>query len=116
MPSSAFVAPRRWSRCGVRSSTSSTIFVHAPAVVALSTRRVRRTLAVEVNMATGTVKWFNDDKGFGFITPSDGGKDLFVHHSDIQSDGFRSLQEGSQVNFEVGSGDKGPKALNVTQG
>ena len=53
---------------------------------------------------------------FGFITPSDGGKDLFVHHSDIQSDGFRSLQEGAQVNFEVGSGDKGPKALNVTQG
>ena len=67
-------------------------------------------------MATGTVKWFNDDKGFGFITPSDGGKDLFVHHSDINSDGFRSLEEGSQVNFEVGSGDKGPKALNVTQG
>jgi CspA family cold shock protein len=90
--------------------------VQAPAVVALSTRRVRRTLAVEVNMATGTVKWFNDDKGFGFITPADGGKDLFVHHSDINSDGFRSLQEGAQVNFEVGSGDKGPKALNVTPG
>ena len=67
-------------------------------------------------MPTGTVKWFNDDKGFGFITPSDGGKDLFVHHSDISSEGFRSLQEGSQVSFEVGSGDKGPKALNVTQG
>jgi CspA family cold shock protein len=100
----------------VRSSTSSAIFVLAPAVVALSTRRVRRTLAVEENMATGTVKWFNDDKGFGFITPEDGGKDLFVHHSDIQSDGFRSLQEGAKVNFEVGSGDKGPKALNVTQG
>ena len=50
-------------------------------------------------MATGTVKWFNDDKGFGFITPEDGGKDLFVHHSDIQSDGFRSLTEGAKVNF-----------------
>src|SRR5256714_6945177 len=111
------VTTPRSARVGfVRSSTSSAIFVQAPAVVALSTRRVRRTLAVEVNMATGTVKWFNDDKGFGFITPSDGGKDLFVHHSDIQSDGFRSLQEGSQANFEVGSGDKGPKALNVTQG
>jgi cold shock protein len=91
--------------------------VQAPAVVAFLHRRVRRTLAVEDSqMATGTVKWFNDDKGFGFITPEDGGKDLFVHHSDINSDGFRSLQEGSKVNFEVGSGDKGPKALNVTQG
>src|SRR3954447_13192282 len=66
-------------------------------------------------MASGTVKWFNDDKGFGFITPEDGGKDLFVHHSDINSDGFRSLQEGARVTFEVGSGDKGPKALNVSQ-
>jgi CspA family cold shock protein len=91
--------------------------VQAPAVVAFLHRRVRRTLAVEDSqMATGTVKWFNDDKGFGFITPEDGGKDLFVHHSDIQSDGFRSLTEGAKVNFEVGSGDKGPKALNVTQG
>jgi CspA family cold shock protein len=72
-------------------------------------------LAVEEYMASGTVKWFNDDKGFGFITPEDGGKDLFVHHSDINSDGFRSLQEGARVTFEVGSGDKGPKALNVAQ-
>src|SRR3954462_9074444 len=94
----------------------SAILVQAPAVVALMHPPRSPHFGRGGNMATGTVKWFNDDKGFGFITPSDGGKDLFVHHSDIQSDGFRSLQEGSQVNFEVGSGDKGPKALNVTQG
>jgi CspA family cold shock protein len=66
-------------------------------------------------MATGTVKWFNDDKGFGFVTPSDGGKDLFVHQSDIVSEGFRSLAEGAQVTYEPGSGDKGPRATNVQQ-
>ncbi len=64
-------------------------------------------------MATGTVKWFNDDKGFGFITPDDEGKDLFVHHTAIQGDGFRSLDEGAKVEFEVQAGDKGPKAVNV---
>ena len=61
----------------------------------------------------GTVKWFNATKGFGFITPSDGGKDLFVHHSDIEGTGFSSLQDGDQVEFEAGHGDKGPKAKNV---
>ncbi len=65
-------------------------------------------------MPTGTVKWFNDDKGFGFITPEDGSKDLFVHHSDINGDGFRSLAEGAKVSYEAGSGDKGPKATSVT--
>ena len=64
-------------------------------------------------MATGTVKWFNDDKGFGFITPDEGGKDLFVHHSAIMSDGFRSLAEGARVQFETEAGDKGPKAVSV---
>ena len=64
-------------------------------------------------MATGTVKWFNDDKGFGFITPEDGSKDLFVHHSAISGDGFRSLSEGAKVSYEAEAGDKGPKAVNV---
>ncbi len=65
-------------------------------------------------MATGTVKWFNDDKGFGFITPDEGGKDLFVHHTGINSQGFRSLTEGARVSFEAEAGDKGPKAVNVS--
>ena len=65
-------------------------------------------------MAEGSVMWFNDDKGFGFITPDEGGKDLFVHHSGINSDGFRTLNEGARVSYDAESGDKGPKAVNVT--
>lgn len=64
-------------------------------------------------MASGKVKWFNDQKGYGFITPDDGGKDLFVHHTEIQSDGFRTLAEGQPVQYEVASSDKGPKAVKV---
>ena len=64
-------------------------------------------------MATGTVKWFNDDKGYGFITPDDGGKDLFVHFSAIQADGFRTLPEGAKVEYEAQEGPKGPNAGNV---
>jgi CspA family cold shock protein len=64
-------------------------------------------------MATGTVKWFSDDKGFGFITPDEPGKDLFVHHNAIQSSGFRSPAEGAKVSFDTEQGPKGPAAANV---
>jgi CspA family cold shock protein len=64
-------------------------------------------------MASGTVKWFNDAKGYGFIAPEDGSKDVFVHFSNIAGDGFKSLSEGAKVEFEVREGAKGPEALNV---
>ena len=63
---------------------------------------------------TGTVKWFSAEKGFGFITPDEGGADMFVHHSEIQTSGYASLDEGQKVSFEVGEGRKGPCATNVT--
>ncbi len=63
----------------------------------------------------GTVKWFNDSKGYGFITPEDGGKDLFVHHTSILGEGFKSLSEGQQVEFNVGHGPKGEHATEVTK-
>jgi cold shock protein len=65
-------------------------------------------------MASGTVKWFSDEKGFGFISPDEGGKDLFVHHTGINGDGYRSLQEGARVTYDSEAGPKGPKAVNVT--
>jgi CspA family cold shock protein len=65
------------------------------------------------SMATGTVKWFNADKGFGFITPDEGGKDLFVHFSAIQGNGYKSLNEGAKVEYEAQQGEKGPQAANV---
>lgn len=64
-------------------------------------------------MASGTVKWFNNDKGYGFITPEDGGKDVFVHHSAIEGDGYKSLREGESVQFDIVSGPKGNQAANV---
>jgi CspA family cold shock protein len=63
---------------------------------------------------TGKVKWFNDKKGFGFIEPSDGSKDLFVHHTSLQMEGFKTLTEAQTVNYEVGDSEKGPVATNVT--
>jgi cold shock protein len=65
-------------------------------------------------MPEGTVKWFNADKGYGFISPADGGDDLFVHFSAIQADGYKSLDEGARVSFNVGQGQKGPQATDVT--
>ncbi|MHC4160182.1 MAG: cold-shock protein [Planctomycetota bacterium] len=65
-------------------------------------------------MSTGTVKWFNRTKGFGFISPDDGGEDLFVHHSEINGSGYTDLNEGQKVEFQVGEGKKGPCATNVT--
>ena len=67
----------------------------------------------DVQVSTGTVKWFNSSKGFGFINPDDGGEDLFVHHSDVKTTGYASLDEGQKVEFEVGQGKKGPCATNV---
>jgi CspA family cold shock protein len=65
------------------------------------------------DMATGTVKWFNDSKGFGFMTPADGGKDLFAHFSAIQEQGFKTLKEGQRVSFDVTTGPKGQQASNI---
>ena len=67
----------------------------------------------DTEVSTGTVKWFNSSKGFGFINPDDGGEDLFVHHSEIKTTGYATLDEGQKVEFEIGQGRKGPCATNV---
>jgi cold shock protein len=75
----------------------------------LKVAKIRSTI-----VSTGTVKWFNASKGFGFIAPDDGGEDLFVHYSEVKMEGYAKLEEGQKVNFEVGQGKKGPCAVNVT--
>jgi CspA family cold shock protein len=77
-------------------------------------RRLQLIGEVE-QMSKGTVKWFSDQKGYGFITPEDGSKDVFVHYSAVQDEGFKSLREGQLVEFEVTQGPKGPQAANVTK-
>jgi CspA family cold shock protein len=89
---------------------------HVPALVAFASAisaSAAPSTTEKKQMATGTVKWFSDDKGFGFITPDDQSKDLFVHHSAILGEGYRSLPEGANVSYDAEPGDKGPKAVNV---
>jgi cold shock protein len=74
---------------------------------------VREVVREVFFMASGTVKWFSDEKGYGFVTPDEGAKDLFVHHSNIAGEGFKSLAEGARVAFEPREGAKGPEATNV---
>jgi cold shock protein len=89
--------------------------VPASAVVAFQhpQRFAARSSQEGSTMATGTVKWFSDEKGYGFITPDDEGKDLFVHHSAIQGSGFKSLAENAKVSYDEENGPKGPNAANV---
>jgi cold shock protein len=86
-------------------------FESYPQVLAWPKRII--TFVMEYFMATGTVKWFNDSKGFGFITPDGGGEDVFAHFSAIQSKGFKSLKEGQRVTFDVTEGPKGKQAANI---
>jgi CspA family cold shock protein len=101
--------------CYGSSVRSTEAVLRVPAVVAFEhpPRLAVHILPEGEKVATGTVKWFSDDKGFGFITPDDPGKDLFVHHNEIQGSGFRSLAEGAKVSYDAEQGPKGPAAANV---
>ncbi len=88
--------------------------LHTPRVRFAHTTTIRTQLGIATAMPTGTVKWFNDAKGFGFIAPEDGSADVFAHHSAINSKGFRSLQEGQRVSYELTQGPKGAQASDIT--
>ena len=124
MPSSAAHHPRQ-ATAARRSAVTATVSGTGRAQgAATSSARVRRSLLIgtsafrphrrKYQIATGTVKWFSDEKGFGFITPDEAGKDLFVHHQAINGDGYKSLAEGAKVSYDAEAGDKGPKAVNVS--
>jgi CspA family cold shock protein len=87
--------------------------LNASTTWAMANRSRDWIIFLDTIMATGTVKWFNDAKGFGFITPDDGGDDLFAHFSEVKAEGFKSLQEGQKVSFEVKAGPKGKQAANI---
>src|SRR5215210_4959445 len=106
-------APALCARVKGSTAAAADTRVPARAVVAPHLPRFARTASREGTMATGTVKWFSDQKGFGFITPDDQGKDLFVHHNGIAGSGYRSLTEGAKVSYDAESGPKGPNAANV---
>jgi CspA family cold shock protein len=101
------------SRRGNHAPRGGTIHAIRSRPCGMSSLRLQHFQGVGTMRTTGTVKWFNDAKGFGFITPADGQKDCFVHHSAIQAQGFKSLAEGDRVEFDVVQGQKGPAAENV---
>jgi CspA family cold shock protein len=103
---SARRADSRRNRCLLLWSRRENVRRHAPSYAFMISKG-------GVFMANGTVKWFNDAKGYGFITPEDGSKDVFVHHSSIQGEGYKSLAEGARVEYEPREGAKGPEATNV---
>jgi CspA family cold shock protein len=102
-----YLARRKAVRTGGEKQVQARAVIETSSVVAAS------KYGGSLHMPTGTVKWFSDEKGFGFITPDEGSRDLFVHHSSINADGYRSLAEGAKVSYEEEAGPKGPKAINV---
>jgi CspA family cold shock protein len=107
----AIVTPRFWEFLPAEATKTFDFVAFLVAIhpdLSLKTRR-------EKEMANGTVKWFNDSKGFGFITNDDDGSEVFVHHTSIQGNGFKSLTEGDKVSFDSEKGPKGPKAINVVK-